>query len=495
MRLRVPALIVTVPGRTVTAARREIRRARAAGASFAEVRFDRWSSAERARASRLFPTALPLIATLRSRAEGGEGPNARRLRRRWLERTGALPFDYIDLEYARDLEPDGRPPMTVHHRALVSAHFRPRTPIGRVRAVLDDRRLRSVLVKAVVPASVGRCLRTIVPVVEGRRRGGPFIVHTTGASGPLLRAWGPQLGLAGVYASLPPAGGPAVELAQLPADRLRRFWSTGGRARQFAVVGRPIGHSLSPALHQRWIDAAHRPGLYVALEIGESSDLRIACERLPAWGYGGLNVTHPLKRPALRLADAVTPAAAACRGANTLSFRGGRIRADNTDLGAIRRRLDELVHTGSWDGRSIAVLGAGGAARATLEAVRSSRTTALVVARNRARAGAVARAHGAEVAENAAGVRPLVVNATTVGRRDGGPLGARMAEWVDRAAYLLDWVYRPDDPLLAHRAHRRRIPYEDGRRLLAYGAAASFGAWWGTSPSTLAIESAIREVM
>ncbi len=97
-----PLLIVTLPGRTVEAVRAEVEIARAGGADVAEVRLDRWSTTERSRAAELFPSPLPLMATLRSRAEGGEGPDAPEERIATLEEATRLPFRWVDLEEARD---------------------------------------------------------------------------------------------------------------------------------------------------------------------------------------------------------------------------------------------------------------------------------------------------------------------------------------------------------------------------------------------------------
>jgi shikimate dehydrogenase len=491
-----PAVVVSLPARSVAEARSQARQAREAGAHVVELRLDRFPLEESARVAELFPTTLPHIATLRSKAEGGEGPDDPEIRLRLLVSFSHHPFRWIDVELARDL-----PAAEVLHRPgvqelIVSTHL--------LHGV--DRHAWSQLVRCQVPAgalrkvvaraSVGQTLRELVPDLPPRGEYS-LTVATLGPSGALLRAWSRRLGLPMVFASLPTGlgGGAAlpVEPSQIPVDRLRAFLdSPAETAPLFAIVGRPVAHSRSPDLHSRWMRAEKRPGLFVGLEFESDEELVDAIPALVDGGFRGLNVTHPFKATALRLATEVGPGASACGVANVLTFRDGEIAAENTDLAAILRRMEELRSTALWDGASVGVIGAGGAARATLAAARTLGADALVWSRREEAAETVSREFGARSVRATEEVRPsLVVHATTVGRGAASSETLPNLGWARPGVHVIDWVYGPDDPAIRIAAERSGATYEDGSRLLVYQAAASYGIWWGSEPSSDQVTQAV----
>jgi shikimate dehydrogenase len=491
-----PLVIAALPARSLTASQEQIRVAAAAGADLAEVRFDRWPPSERSRAAELFPSPLPLIATLRSRAEGGDGPDAPGERRAWHDSVVPLPFGWIDLEVDRDLPmvragpaEGGEGPGTIY-----SSHLPAGTDPREVHWRLARPMPRAGIIKVILPASMDTALTGILPdlppIGEAAR-----IVHTTGASGPLLRAWAGRLGFFGVYGCLPRGGSATdpVEPTQIPVDRLQGFVKAYPAPPLFAVIGRPIGHSRSPDLHHHWMRAEGRHGLYVALEFAGDEELVRSVPALVDGGFRGLNVTHPFKEAALRLATRAGPGAAACGCANTLTFQDGEIEAENTDLLAVLRRLGELKAARRWDGRSLLVVGTGGAARAALEAGRTMGTDTQVLGRHAERTAELARAFGARGAD-----RPprspaaLIVHATTVGRTGSGTLEPALDPWIGPSTYLLDFVYRADDRSLERTVERQGGQYEDGSRLLGYAAAASYEIWWGTSLTSALIDGALE---
>jgi len=407
------------------------------------------------------------------------------------------PFRWVDIELARDLPVAESIVRPAPLGWIVSSHFT--SDVGTpewsrlLRASVPPGSVR----KVVAPASVGQLLREIVPALPPPGEL-PLTALTTGASGPLLRAWSRRFGFPIVFASLPEdergdAPSP-VEPSQIPVDRLRGFLDSEGAPPLFAVVGRPIAHSRSPAIHARWMRERGEIGLYVA--IGFDSD-REFVESLPSLvegGFRGLNVTHPFKEVALELADRVGPGATACGVANTLSLASGEVQAENTDLVAVLRRLGELRASGQWDGASIGVLGAGGAARATLAAARSLAVPCQLWARRREASELLAQRFGAEPVRSWESQRPsLVVNATTIGReaRDASTT-LDFRDWLRAGTHVLDWVYAPESPVLRDSAQRAGASYEDGSRLLVYQAAASYGIWWGEEPSPEQIRTVLE---
>lgn len=493
MRATRPAIVTTLPGRSVDAVREQIRSAETAGADLAEVRVDRLSPDQRPGLSACFPSSLPLLATYRSRAEGGEGSEDPATRHEVLRACARLPFRWIDLELRRDLALLPELPSTDRLGRIVSLHPGP-SPSSQWAAHLAALASVEAIGKLVVPATLSELFETLVPLLE-RSRGANVVVHTTGPSGPVLRALAGRFGFPFVFASLPesPDERP-VEPSQVPVDRLRPFLDAAGSPPLYGVVGRPVGHSRSPSIHSAWMRSDGRAGLFVALEPTDDGEFVRALAWLRGVGLRGINVTHPFKRAALYASTRRRPSAEACGVANCLSLREAEVLAENTDLAAIARRLRELEGAHRWSGRSLTVLGAGGAARATLAAARLLGSTATVLARRPAEARALAREFGARVAEaEPLGPAELVVQATTVGRSAAGGLDLPLGRLLGPESYVLDWVYGPDVPVVREIAQRAGATYEDGWRLFVYQAAASYALWWDADPPADAFLRAVEE--
>lgn len=495
----VPAIVVSLPARTLAEARSQIVEAEAHGADLAEVRFDRFAAPERDLASTLFPSPLPLVATLRSTTEGGEGPDDPRERHRLLAELARLPFRWIDVELERDLADSLLSPssssgriLSLHRsttvrRAEWSSLVREPSPPGSVR-------------KVVVRAGIGELLRELLPELPPPGESST-VALTTGPSGPLLRAWSRRLGFPMVFASLPerrdaPLSRAAVEPSQIPVDRLRPFLSADEGGPLFGLAGHPVSHSYSPELHSRWMRRSGKVGLYVALDFASDEEFVESLSPLSERGFRGLNVTHPFKVMALESASEVAPGAAACGVANCLTLRSdGSVEAENTDLAAVLRRLDELRRSRRWDGREVAVVGTGGAARATLAAARTLGATSWVYGRDSERTASLAGEFGARTdpvdPPSPAG---LVVHATTVGREGAGPLDVPIGRLIGPGTFVLDWVYDAVNPTVREQAEKRGGVYEDGTRLLVYQAAASFGVWWGEEPPETEVRRTLEEV-
>jgi shikimate dehydrogenase len=235
------------------------------------------------------------------------------------------------------------------------------------------------------------------------------------------------------------------------------------------VLGFPVAHSRSPAMHNAAFRALGLDWHYVRLPVpperfGET------VRALPASGYRGANVTIPHKLAALELADSASDAARAIGAANTLSFADGAIHADNTDAGGFLAALGE-----SPRGRTAMVLGAGGAARAVVWALRDAGAAEVSVWN---RTPERARELGARAVE-----RPepadIVVNATSVGLHDDD-LSSLPLDAVGTPAVACDLVYRPDGPSpFARRFERAGSRVVDGLEVLVRQGALSFTIWTG----------------
>ncbi len=497
-----PILIVSLPARSVAEAVDQIEEARLGGADAAEIRFDRWPDSERTKIAQLFPSRLPLVATLRSKVEGGEGPDDRPSRQGALADYATLPFAFLDRELLRD-PLDGPAGSTTlkdppEPTIIVSRHFLSTPASAEVRELLRRAPVSGQILKIVFPSGIEQLFREFLPELlpPGEL---VCVVHTTGASGPLLRAWSRRYHFPLVFAALPESiprhGQPRqVEPAQIPVDRLRRFFDRDPPGPIYAVIGHPIAHSWSPALHSRWMGELGHSGLYVALDVRSDEEFVSVLPLLFESGVVGVNVTHPFKSVAVEVADEVRRGAEACGCANTLTFRRGEIEAENTDLTAILRRLEELKDEGQWNGRELTILGSGGAARATIEAARSMGAAVRIAARNPETAKSLVEHFGVDLLElPTKAPSDLVVNATPIGRLGTGGIDRSWETLLRRNGYLLDFVYTPEEPLLSAAAGRAGAAYEDGWRLLVYQAAAAYSLWWPDAPTEDSLRALIQE--
>ena len=274
--------------------------------------------------------------------------------------------------------------------------------------------------------------------------------------------------------------------------------------RRLAVIGRPIAHSRSPVIHNAAFEALGLADqwVYEAIEMGpEEFPERTAA--LPAEGFVGVNVTVPHKRAALALADTASDAAGEIGAANTLSFDGGVIGADNTDAPGFLAALPA-----SPAGRRALVLGAGGSARAVVWALVRQGATVEVWNRTAERADRLAEELGAS-ALRAEGRLPsrdfdLIVNSTSVGMerlgeaKGGGHAGSDLdslhlgADGFAEGQVVVDLVYGPTETELARAARAGGATVVDGLEVLVRQGAASFRIWTGIDPPLEVMRAAAR---
>jgi shikimate dehydrogenase len=254
------------------------------------------------------------------------------------------------------------------------------------------------------------------------------------------------------------------------------------------VLGFPVGHSRSPAM----MAAAFRElGLdWRYLKLPVSPELFAPTVRaLPGSGYVGANVTIPHKMAAANLADERSPAVEAIGAANTLGFRDGSIEADNTDAGGL---LDALAESPS--GRRALVLGAGGAARAAVWALREAGAAEVSVwNRTPERAAELADALGAR-AVTSPGKADLMVNATSVGldpaTGEEEALSALGLEALEPPAVVVDLVYREGTTPVSAWARRGEARVVEGLEVLVRQGARSLERWTGLEAPVQAMRTA-----
>lgn len=256
------------------------------------------------------------------------------------------------------------------------------------------------------------------------------------------------------------------------------------------VCGWPVGHSRSPAIHNAALAATGLSGWSYERLAVPPERFASAIATLADEGYRGLNVTIPHKEVALALAGEASPSARAIGAANTLSFApDGRVRADNTDAPGL---LAALPPDFAPEGRSALVLGAGGAARAVVWALRRAGAAEVAVwNRTPARAEALAEELGARAVPEPV-TAELIVNCTSVGLEDGYAMPPLAADSLRSGVCVVDLVYRPGGTGLLAEAEQAGARTVDGLAVLVEQGAASFELWTGR-PAPRAVMRAAAE--
>jgi shikimate dehydrogenase len=273
-----------------------------------------------------------------------------------------------------------------------------------------------------------------------------------------------------------------------------------GRTRIVGIVGDPVAHSLSPAMHNAAFRALGLDFAYVAFHV-RAAQMRQALEGIRSLGIVGVNVTVPHKERVIPWLDWISPAARRAGAVNTIVQRDGHLHGENTDVtGFLQALRDEKV---SVRGCRALVIGAGGAARAVLTALLAGKAARVTVAnRTVLRARRLARTWrtpavpitGASLAalEDPELLRSvdLVVNATAVGLH-GEPFLPLAYRATPAACVFADLLYgrRTDFQARAARAQRRSF---DGSAMLLHQGAAAFTLWTRRPAPIAAMRTALR---
>jgi shikimate dehydrogenase len=268
------------------------------------------------------------------------------------------------------------------------------------------------------------------------------------------------------------------------------------------LIGAPIRHSASPAMHAAMAAALGRRAYYHLIEVADAdrAALTAMLEGVRRLGFSGVNVTYPYKEAVVPLLDLLAPGAAAIGAVNTVVVQNGRLVGHNTDATGFARAYRDVIAAPLHN--PVALVGAGGVGRAIAHALADLKAPSLrIFDRDRAKAEALADSLGShmpavicasvEMALDGAGG---VVNATPVGmlpNRDspvpGGQLRADL--WVADAVYTPLWT-----PLLLA-AQKAGAKVMTGRELGIYQALDAFRLFTGLDPSHAAAAEAFDEVM
>lgn len=511
-------LIVSVQDATAAGLRARALEAVRCGADVVEVRLDALDERPASLRGLVGDLGVPVIATCRSREEGGAFDGGEDERIAWLEEAAVGGAAYIDCE------------MSAWER---SAHIRLKIgratglAAGRAGLILSCHDLkeggpvaaRRMAALEALPADVHKYVALargparaleVLDLLADRERAGARIVLAMGEAGEFTRLLARKLGAWGTFASL--AEGEETAEGQISVREMRevfRWGRIGAETDVYGVVGWPVKHSLSPLAHNLAFEQAGVDAVYVRFAVppgeGALAEFLDGLRARPWLGVRGLSVTLPHKRAALdyviRAGGRVDEHARSAGAVNTIWFRQEGLEACNTDVPALVESLRTAVGdraAGRGGAFRAVVLGAGGAARAAVVALRSLGAEIVVCNRTYSRAAALAEEFGIEAVswsrrhELAADV---IVNATPLGMWpavDDAPLDVRRLRG---RPVIVETIYNPPTTRLLREAAEAGCHVVDGVGMFVGQAVRQFELWTGRPAPREAVAEAVRSAL
>lgn len=438
----------------------------------------------------------PHLITFRAAEQGGaRALDLERRVRFWLENfsPGRERADYADLEldiaaHFQTLEARRAQKLLDWNKVICSHHDFERVPADLESIFARMLQTPARILKLAVEArEITDALAVFRLLEQARRAGREMIAVAMGEAGLLTRILAPARGAFLTFGALTREH--ATAPGQITARELRALYRIGLINEQteiMGLVGSPVRHSLSPHLHNAAFAALGLNAVYIPFEVGDAHAFirRMAHPRTREllWNLRGLSVTAPHKSAIIPLLDSIEPAAREIGAVNTVVVSGDALGGYNTDAAAALAPLAGLMSLG---GARVAVLGAGGAARAVLWSLREADAASVTVfARDPVCARATAEKFEA-VCRTLDGARfdnfDLVINTTPLGTRgqaetETPALTAQLRG--ARAAY--DLVYNPAETRFMREARAANCEIVvGGLPMLVAQAAAQFKLWTG----------------
>lgn len=441
-----------------------------------ELRLD-WlaSDSERSRFLRWLrrnkPRRATFLATCRRRGAGGRFAGNIAAQLYWLiqaREAGCLWCD-IEIETLRKLPDQSVREYAVPPRVMLSIHDFQRTP-PLARSIRPPRHGG---VDAIKIAAYARTIADSVQLLRFARRSKDFIAVPMGEVGLPARILALREGSVLAYAPVAQATAPGqVSLQEL--KYLYRAHELTRRTRVFGVIGNPVGHSLSPLLHNSGFVARRLNAVYLPFLV---RDLRDFLSAVPQLGIEGFSVTLPHKHHILKYLKECDPLAADIGAVNTIEVRrDGSLCGCNTDYVGVLRALEKKLQLA---GSHVLIFGAGGSARAAAFALARAGAVVAICARRERAARELARAVGGDVVPRRALRNEFfdaLLNATPIGmypRTGVSPL----APGELHCRIVMDLIYRPEKTQLLKLAARKGIATVSGVEMFLAQGIAQWEMW------------------
>jgi 3-dehydroquinate dehydratase/shikimate dehydrogenase len=368
-------------------------------------------------------------------------------------------------------------------RVMVSYHDFRRTP-KKLRGIV--RRLKRLGGKAIKIAAQCQSVSESLRICASARGLRDVVAIPMGEFGFAGRVLSLRMGSALAYAAVEQATAPGQLSLDAMSDLYRAAQITG-HTRVYGVIGDPIGHSLSPLLHNAAFHARRFDAVFVPFLVRNLQDFLDATQ---GFGVAGVAVTIPHKEKILRSLDGCDALAERIGAVNTVVVRGGgRLYGYNTDYVGVLRSLEQRMRL---VGSRVLLYGAGGAARAAAFALAQAGSIVCLCARRPERARALARAMGGQVVARADLKHEFfdaIVNCTPIGMHPNG--GSPLASAELNCRMVMDMVYRPRETQLLRQARRKGIETISGLEMFLAQGFAQYEIWTGER----APESAMRQAV
>jgi shikimate dehydrogenase len=272
------------------------------------------------------------------------------------------------------------------------------------------------------------------------------------------------------------------------------------RTRLLGVIGNPVAHSLGPAMHNAALEAMGYPAVYLAFRVDDPGGAATAVRALD---LGGLSVTIPHKVSIMDYLDEIDPLAGQIGAVNTIVHRDGRLTGYNTDCHGAMAALKEKIEL---KGKRVAVIGAGGAARAVGFGLKAEGAAVVIYNRNPERGRTLARALGADFRRwedlAAMGTRAdveVVVHTTSVGMAPDTAACPLPEQALGRRPLVMDIIYTPQETRLLRLARAKGCETIDGLTMFILQGARQLELWTGrpapVDTMRQAVEAALGEKM
>ena len=424
----------------------------------------------------------PVIVTCRSVQDGGSFDGGEEARRRIIAEALECGAEFVDIEW--DGSPDSR--IAAHKsRTVLSYHQFLERPKD-----LDDRyvAMRATGAAVVKIAVQAKSLMDLAPLItlgqRARQDGERAVIVGMGGPGVASRILANRFGACWSYAGNAAPG-------QIDPDRLVRefrFRELSDSTEVYGVVGNPVMHSLSPAMHNAGFRAISKDAVYLPLEAADVDDFFNFAD---LFGISGASITSPFKEDVHSRVRDSDPMGKRIGAVNTLKKVEDGWKSMNCDVDGF---LAPLLSRFTVDGWRATVVGAGGAARAASVALVDSGVLTTICARRQEQAEEAAKVSGAMV--GAFPVEPgtwdLLVNATPIGTAPQTAESLLPASSLD-GRLVYDLVYNPSCTRLLKEASRRGCRTLGGLEMLIAQAKRQFEWWTGGHPPPSVFETAAQD--
>ena len=449
-------------------------------ADIIELRLDYLSETPRDLSEVIENIPRPVILTFRPSEQGGQRALSRAERKTFWNSTAPRGDEIwwdVEGDLVQELSPDWERVIASHH------------DFSGVPSDLEQiyERLAATPARVVKLAVQANDITDCIPVFQlldrARREGREVIAIAMGNAGIPTRVLGPSRGSFLTYGALDDDS--ATAPGQVNAPGLRSLYHIDSIDRETMIcglVGRAVLHSLSPQLHNAAFAESKINGVYLPLQV---VDINAFCKRMVHprtrelnWNLRGLSITAPHKQSVMDQLDWIDPQAREIGAVNTIVVEDDRLLGYNTDAAGFIAPLHARL--GSLADKQVAIIGAGGAARAAVWALRQERARVTIFARDVTKASTFFNEPCEMLSSATFDGYDLVVNTTPLGSGEHIDESPVTAEQLAGACYVYDLIYNPMETKLLREARKVGCETLGGFEMLVAQAKCQFELWTGS---------------